>query len=246
MRLICSLLLLVWPLAAEPADWIWSARYVVTMDGGRRVIENGAVAVRGRPHRWRGHAVRHRDEVPGAPAHPDSPSAHRSRSDQYPHARGDVAVPRHRQRPPAPGLAREVHLSGRGQERQRRLRSMGNPPGLSGDGAGRHHHIHRHVLLRGRRRGSGQGGRPARGARRNGPQLPRPRREDSSGCAGLRGTLHPPLSRRSAHHPGRGAARALYQHRRIPALRARAGQPVQRPAAHTRFGDEAGERRFGC
>lgn len=47
MRLICSLLLLVWPLAAEPADWIWSARYVVTMDGGRRVIENGAVAVRG-------------------------------------------------------------------------------------------------------------------------------------------------------------------------------------------------------
>jgi 5-methylthioadenosine/S-adenosylhomocysteine deaminase len=41
------LLLLVWPLAAEPADWIWSARYVVTMDGGRRVIENGAVAIRG-------------------------------------------------------------------------------------------------------------------------------------------------------------------------------------------------------
>ena len=47
MRLLCSLLLLVWPLAAEPADWIWSARYVVTMDAGRRVIENGAVAVRG-------------------------------------------------------------------------------------------------------------------------------------------------------------------------------------------------------
>jgi 5-methylthioadenosine/S-adenosylhomocysteine deaminase len=46
MRLVCSLLLLVWPLAAEPADWIWSARYVVTMDAGRRVIENGAVAIR--------------------------------------------------------------------------------------------------------------------------------------------------------------------------------------------------------
>jgi 5-methylthioadenosine/S-adenosylhomocysteine deaminase len=41
------LLLLVWPLAAEPVDWIWSARYVVTMDAGRRVIENGAVAIRG-------------------------------------------------------------------------------------------------------------------------------------------------------------------------------------------------------
>src|SRR5690242_2141867 len=32
---------------AEPADWIWSARYVITMDAGRRVIENGAVAIRG-------------------------------------------------------------------------------------------------------------------------------------------------------------------------------------------------------
>jgi len=48
MRLICSFLLLLWPLAAaEQADWIWSARYVVTMDAGRRVIENGAVAIQG-------------------------------------------------------------------------------------------------------------------------------------------------------------------------------------------------------
>lgn len=33
--------------AAERADWIWSARYVVTMDAARRVIEDGAVAVQG-------------------------------------------------------------------------------------------------------------------------------------------------------------------------------------------------------
>ena len=32
--------------AAEQADVIWSARYVITMDGSRRIIENGAVAVR--------------------------------------------------------------------------------------------------------------------------------------------------------------------------------------------------------
>src|SRR5262245_47177077 len=32
---------------AEPADWIVSGRYVVTMDAQRRVIENGAVAIRG-------------------------------------------------------------------------------------------------------------------------------------------------------------------------------------------------------
>ena len=48
MRLFCSLLALVaWSARAEPVDWIWSARYVITMDPARRVIENGAVAVRG-------------------------------------------------------------------------------------------------------------------------------------------------------------------------------------------------------
>jgi 5-methylthioadenosine/S-adenosylhomocysteine deaminase len=34
-------------LFAEPADWIWSARYVITEDAQHRVIENGAVAIRG-------------------------------------------------------------------------------------------------------------------------------------------------------------------------------------------------------
>jgi 5-methylthioadenosine/S-adenosylhomocysteine deaminase len=47
MRLFCSVLLLSACAAAEQADWIWSARYVVTMDGERRVIDNGAVAVQG-------------------------------------------------------------------------------------------------------------------------------------------------------------------------------------------------------
>ncbi len=48
MRRFCSLLALVACSAwAEPVDWIWSARYVITMDAGRRVIENGALAIRG-------------------------------------------------------------------------------------------------------------------------------------------------------------------------------------------------------
>ena len=47
MRLFCSFFLCVAWLCAEPADWIWSARYVITMDGQHRVIENGAVAIRG-------------------------------------------------------------------------------------------------------------------------------------------------------------------------------------------------------
>ncbi|HLH39436.1 MAG TPA: amidohydrolase [Bryobacteraceae bacterium] len=44
-----SLFLLIAAVAARgaPADWIWSARYVVTMDAQRRVIENGAVAIVG-------------------------------------------------------------------------------------------------------------------------------------------------------------------------------------------------------
>src|SRR5271166_2530067 len=33
-------------LHAEPADWIYTARYVVTMDAHRDLIDNGAIAVR--------------------------------------------------------------------------------------------------------------------------------------------------------------------------------------------------------
>lgn len=45
---LALLLLAVWGAArAETTDWILTARYVVTMDPQRRVIENGAVAVRG-------------------------------------------------------------------------------------------------------------------------------------------------------------------------------------------------------
>src|SRR5215831_7828735 len=47
MSRICSFFLFAFTLAAEPADWIWSARYVITMDAQRRVIENGAVAING-------------------------------------------------------------------------------------------------------------------------------------------------------------------------------------------------------
>src|SRR4029077_447514 len=42
-----SFFLFACALAAEPADTIWSARYVITMDAQRRVIENGAVAIKG-------------------------------------------------------------------------------------------------------------------------------------------------------------------------------------------------------
>ena len=47
-KLFVSLLLLAAGLrAAEPADWIVTSQYIVTMDAQRRVIENGAVAING-------------------------------------------------------------------------------------------------------------------------------------------------------------------------------------------------------
>jgi 5-methylthioadenosine/S-adenosylhomocysteine deaminase len=47
LRSLASLLLLAVAAWAEPADWILSARYVVTMDAQRRVIADGAIAIRG-------------------------------------------------------------------------------------------------------------------------------------------------------------------------------------------------------
>ncbi len=44
---IFSFLLFAVSLFAQQADWIWSARYVITEDPQRRVIENGAVAIQG-------------------------------------------------------------------------------------------------------------------------------------------------------------------------------------------------------
>lgn len=44
---ICWPLLACFLLHAEPADWLYTARYVVTMDAQHRLIEDGAVATRG-------------------------------------------------------------------------------------------------------------------------------------------------------------------------------------------------------
>jgi 5-methylthioadenosine/S-adenosylhomocysteine deaminase len=43
----CSLFIFAATLSAQSADWIWSARYVITEDAQHRVIPNGSVAVRG-------------------------------------------------------------------------------------------------------------------------------------------------------------------------------------------------------
>ena len=43
----CSFFLFIATLGAAPADWIWSARWVITENPVRPVIENGAVAIAG-------------------------------------------------------------------------------------------------------------------------------------------------------------------------------------------------------
>src|SRR5271157_406353 len=44
---ICSYFLFAATLSAAPADWIWSARWVITENPARPAIENGAVAIAG-------------------------------------------------------------------------------------------------------------------------------------------------------------------------------------------------------
>lgn len=43
----CIALLLVASASAEPADWLYTAKYVVTMDASHHLVEDGAIAVRG-------------------------------------------------------------------------------------------------------------------------------------------------------------------------------------------------------
>jgi len=66
IRFCASLFLFAGLLAGEPADWLISARYVVTMDAGRRVIEHGAIAVRGDRIVAVGPAAELKRQFPGA------------------------------------------------------------------------------------------------------------------------------------------------------------------------------------
>ena len=84
MRLFCSFLLFLSSLAGESADWIWTGRYVVTMDPQRRVIDNGAIAIRGerilatgsKPEIEQHYQARHRLDRPEAILAPGLISTH--------------------------------------------------------------------------------------------------------------------------------------------------------------------------
>jgi hypothetical protein len=93
MSRIFSFFLFVLAVAAEPADTIWSARYVITMDAQRRVIENGAVAIKGDRILAVGKG-RDRRALSGEALNRPTPSG--SWPDQHAHPRRDEPLPRHR------------------------------------------------------------------------------------------------------------------------------------------------------
>ena len=91
----------------EPADWIYTARYVVTMDAQRHLIDDGAVAIRGDRIVGVGQARRHRKAVSGPPPPGPAGRAPDAGLDQHAHARRHVAAARHRRRHEAAGLAQK-------------------------------------------------------------------------------------------------------------------------------------------
>ncbi len=79
---------------AEPADWIYTARYVVTMDAQHRLIDDGAVAIRGERIVGVGpRAEIDRQFQAAAPSRPARSHPH-ARAHQYPYACGHVAAAR--------------------------------------------------------------------------------------------------------------------------------------------------------
>ena len=151
--------------AAEPADWIWSARYVITEDAQHRVIENGAVAIRG-------------DRIVGVgtKAEIDARFQAKQRLDRPDAilAPGLINTHTHAAMSLFRGIADDLKLQdwlekfifpAEAKNVSRGVRPLGHAAGLPRNAAGRHHHVHRHVLLRGRGGGGGQRSRHARRAR---------------------------------------------------------------------------------
>ena len=228
-----------------------SARYVVTMDAERRVIENGAVAVRGD----RIVAVGTRAEIDGASRR----SSALDRPQAILIAPGLINTHTHAAMSLFRGIAddlrlqdwlEELHLPGRSQERHAGFRALGHAPGVPGDDAVGDHHVRRHVLLRGRGRRSGQGGGPARRARRDHHRLPCPRREDAGRGAAIRRTISWPSFQNDPLIVPAVAPHALYTNspetlRAARALANRYGVPLVIHVSETKRENEEAEAKYG-
>ena len=201
---------------------------VITQNAAHRILAPGAVAIDGTDivevdtpaaiaaKYQPAETIEARDQIvlPGADQHP------------LPRADGDVPRPRRRSR--ADGLAAEVHLPGRGQDRVARTGPRRHPARRGRDDRVGDDRLRRHVLLRGGDREGDRRGGAARRARRNHHPVPGRRREDAGRGARARGALHQGVQGQRPGRAGGGAARALHQ-RQDDADRVRgAGAQVRR------------------
>ena len=183
---------------------------VVTMDGSRRVLSPGAVAIDGE----RIVGVGTPDEIGRAfsveARHRRDRQDRAARAGQHARPCADGAVPGPGRRPGADGVAGEIHLPGRSQDGLARDGAHRHAPGCARDDSERHDHLHRHVLLRGGDRQGDQGCGSARGARSNDHPLSGRRREDARGRTGPHRGIHQGLQGRPAHHARRGAPLGIH------------------------------------
>ena len=239
----CSFRPLSLHLTPSPPTAIWSARYVITMDAQRRVIENGAVAVRGE-----------RIVAVGTKAEIDRRFQPKQRLDRPDAilAPGLINTHAHAAMSLFRGIADDMRLQdwlekfifpAEAKNVFAGIRPLGHAPGLSRNAAGGRHHLHGHVLLRGRGGGGYQRSRHARGAGRDHHRLPRARQQDARRRLEVHRALHHPLPQRSSHRAGGRAARAVHELRRDPEGFARAGESLWRAAGDPPFGNQEGERR---
>ena len=124
-----------------------------------------------------------------------------ARPGQHAHPCADGPLPRPRRRPGADGLAAEVHLPGRGEDRVAGVRPRRHAAGRARDDRVGHDHLRRHVLLRGGDRPRHEGGRAcAASSARRSSSFPVAGREDAGRRPGPGGAVREGVRRRRADH----------------------------------------------
>ena len=201
--------------AAQPArrrvSLVVTGGTVITQNAAHRQLAPGAVAIDGPDivdvDTPAAIAAKYQRDRHDRRARSDRPA----RADQHAHSRADGDVSRARRRPGVDGLAAEIHLSGRGQDRVTGAGSRRHAPGSCRDDRVGDDGVRRHVLLRGRDREGDGRGRAARRARRNHHPVSGRGREDSGRRARPRGALHQGVQGQRPGGAGGGAPRALHQ-----------------------------------
>ena len=243
MRLFCSFLLFISALAAESADWIWTGRYVVTMDPQRRVIENGAIAIRGerilaagpKAEIERRYQARQRLDRPDAILAPGLISTHtHAAMSLFRGIADDLRLQDWLEQLIFPAEARNVTADFvRWGTRLGCLEMM-----LSGTTTFTDMYYFEDVVAEATKEAGMRGvlGETIIG-------FPSPDAKTPADALAFTEQVSHPLPRRSPDRAGRGAARHLHQFRRDTESLPRAGRPARRAAADSSFGNQAGERR---